>query len=218
VLRIHNYNGLANDKFVIVEFFGRVWIPPVGGVDEPTKLDGSDVWSPYKSSIVGASTAIEQDIAAYVSDHVLVAKLVQATISLRPHTGANDNALIVELHDAVLTGTVVVDDRGVRIESGQLAGRWSAHRALIALGDLADSSGFLCGNHPFATTLQAQVCDNLDIVSERANDNTNAPCDAMSLAIGFAAAPAEIGAAADPPHVDNNCPAGWNPTCSGPTR
>jgi hypothetical protein len=218
MMRIHNYNGLANDKFVIVEFFGRVWIPPVNGVEEMTKLDGSDVWSPYKNSIVGANTAIEQDIAAYVSDHVLVAKLVQATIALRPNTGANDNAVIVELHDAVLTGTLVVGDRGFRLESGQLAGRWSAHRALVAFGDLADSTGFLCGNHPFAAILQSQVCDNLDIMTERANDNTGATCDAMSLAIGFAAGPAHVGLAADPPHVDNNCPAGWNPTCTGPAR
>jgi hypothetical protein len=218
LLRIHNYNGLANDKLVILEFFGRAWIPPVGGVDRSTMLDGSDTWSVYTSSIVGVTTAIEQDIAAYVSNHVLVAKLVTATIALRPHTGANDNPLIVEFHDAVLTGTLVPTDRGFRIEDGQLAGRWPAHKALLALGALADSNGFLCGTHPFAMTLQAQVCANLDIMSERANDNTGDACDSMSIAIGFSAGPAHVGPAADPPIVPNNCPPDWNPVCTGPIR
>jgi hypothetical protein len=214
LLRIHNYNGLANDKFVIVEFFGRAWIPPVGGVEKPTAKDGSDVWSVYSNSIVGVSTAVEQDIAAYVKDHVLVAKLVTATIALRPNTGVYDNPVVVELHDAVLTGTLESTDRGFRLTSGQLAGRWPAHQALISFSALADSNGFLCGNHPFASILLQQVCDNVDISSQRANDNTGATCDSMSLAIGFEAGPAHIGTAKDPPIVPSNCPAGWNPTCA----
>jgi hypothetical protein len=214
LLRIHNYNGLANDKLVIVEFFGRAWIPPVGGVEQPAAKDGSDVWSVYSSSIVGVSTALEQDIAAYVTDHVLVAKLVTATVALRPNTGVYDNPVVVELHDAVLMGTLVPSDRGFRLASGQLAGRWPAQRALLAFSALADSNGFLCGNHPFASILQQQVCDNVDISSQRANDNTGTACDAMSLAIGFDAGPAHIGTAQDPTVVPSNCPAGWNPTCT----
>jgi len=216
LVRLHNYNGLANDKFVILEFFGKAWIPPVGGIDQPTQRDGTDTWSVYSDSIVGASTAIEQDIAAYVNDHVLVARLRTATFALRPHTGANDNPLVVELHDAVLTGTLVPSDRGYRIERGQVTGRWPAHRALLALGALADSNGFLCGSHPFYETLHTQVCDNLDIVSSRADDNAGATCDAMSLALGFAAGPAHIGPAKDPTIVPGNCPPGWTPTCNGP--
>jgi hypothetical protein len=216
LIRLHNYNGLANDKFVILEFFGKAWIPPVGGIDQPTHRDGTDVWSVYGDSIVGATTAIEQDIAGFVKDHVLVAKLRTATFALRPHTGANDNPLVVELHDAILTGTLVPSDRGFRIDAGQVTGRWPAHKALLALGALADSNGFLCGSHPFYATLHTQVCDNLDIVSARADDNAGAACDAMSLALGFAAGPAHIGPARDPFIVTGNCPPGWTPTCNGP--
>jgi hypothetical protein len=214
LLRIDNYNGLANDKFVVVEFFGRAWIPPVGSVYLPTAKDGSDEWSVYTSSVVGVSTALEQDVAAYVKDHVLVARLVTATIALRPNTGMYDNPLIVEFHDAVLMGTLVPTDRGFRLASAQLAGRWPAQKALLSFSALADANGFLCGNHPFAGLLQTQVCDNLDISSQRANDNTGTMCDSMSIAIGFEAGPAHVGPAKDPPVVPNNCPAGWNPTCA----
>jgi hypothetical protein len=214
LLRVHNYNGLANDKLVVVEFFGRAWIAPVGGVDQPTAKDGSDVWSPYTASIVGVTTAVEQDIAAYVKDHVLVAKFVIATIALRPNTGMYDNPLIVELRDAVLMGTLVPTDRGFRLESAQLAGRWPAQKALLAFSALADARGFLCGSHPYAALLQAMVCENVDIASQRANDNTGATCDAMSLAIGFSAGPAHVGPAKDPPVVASNCPPGWNPVCN----
>jgi hypothetical protein len=216
LIRIHNYNGLANDKLVILEFFGKAWIPPVGSVEQYTRRDGSDTWSVYRDSVVGVSTAIEQDIAAYVTDHVLVAKLRTATIALRPNTGVVDNPLVVELLDAVLVGTLVPSDRGFRLESAQIAGRWPAHKALLSFGALSDSSGFICGTHPFFVPLRAQVCGTLDIASARADDNTGAPCDAMSIAFGFSAGHAHVGSPLDPPMVQPNCPAGWAPNCNVP--
>ncbi len=215
LFRIHNYNGLANDKFIIVEFFGQTWIPPVGGVDQATRRDGSDRWSLYTGSIVGARTSVQEDIAAYVTDHVFVARLNTATIALRPNTGVYDNPLVIVLNDAILTGTLVPTERGFRVESGQLSGRWAATDAFTAIAQLADANGFLCGTHPFFVALKTQICENLDIASVRASDNTGATCDAMSLALGFTAGPAQIGnEIPNPPTVENNCPTSPKPSCN----
>jgi hypothetical protein len=214
VIRLRKYNGLANDQLVTVELFGKAWMQPDDAGAQPTpRRDGSDTWTVYPDTTV-LDIAVEQDLAAYVTDHTLVAHFKVATVALRPGTGVNDNPFIMEFHDATLTGKLVPADRGFRLESGNLAGRWPSDKILASFGALANEDGFICRSHPFYILLQVQLCATPDVMADSTQDNTMKPCDAVSFGLGFTAGPAHIGAVPAAPTLDpSTCGDDWQPTC-----
>ena len=158
MLKISDYNGAANDPVVTLEFFGKAWMPlDDAGVQPTPRKDGTDTWTVYPDTVGFISAgphAIQRDSLAYVTNHTLVAHLLDATIALRPETGVNDNPLVIEVHDAFMTAKLVSTDRGFRIESAMLGGRWPSERILKSFATLADVNGSICKNNGSLPSLE----------------------------------------------------------------
>jgi hypothetical protein len=214
LIRLRKYNGLANDQLVTVEFFGKAWMQPDDAGAQPIpRRDGSDTWTVYPDSTV-LDIAVEQDLAAYVTNYTLVAHLKVASVALRPDTGNNDNPFVMEFHDAILIGKLVPTDHGFRMEGGNLAGRIPSNRLLASFGSLANGDGFICRTHPFYLLLQIQLCAARDVMADSAQDDTKKTCDAVSFGMGFTAGPAHIGAVPASPALEpSTCGDDWQPTC-----
>lgn len=222
LIRVRNYNGTANDTSVEASLFLSNGTPSAtdGGAPLPPKFDGTDSWTIDPRSLLGgvAPPYIPQpnsaDTAAYVRDGVLVASL--AAVDLEFNAGSGLGSLRVNMTGAVVTGKLVPDGSGgYGIDDGMLAGRWSAQKFLTSLAPLKDpiTNAFLCGDASTYGSLKTLVCKNLDVTSYPQNDNTSAPCDALSLALGFAARSAHFGPVKPGVPPDHPCGAQWTDEC-----
>jgi hypothetical protein len=220
LLHILDYNGLANDTSVYVEIYDSPGTQRGdAGTPLPPAYDGNDVWLVYPDSVLtpGGNTYVGKyaDHNAYVTNHVLVAHIDPAPITIRPNVGSNDNPLIFTLSDVHLTGTLTPDGSSFRIDDGVMGARWPANEALLSFATLTDLSGnSICGNSSIYQGVASEVCAARDIVASPSGDNMQRPCDSISMAVGFAATAARFGTPPfDPGIVPGNCPNPWMPTC-----
>jgi hypothetical protein len=195
MLQILHYNGQANDTQVTAALFTSDGIATVGdAAPPPTKWDGTDVWSIDQGSVLlaDASPVVGKyaDGVAYVSGGTLVMH-VSFPISLGT---AGTGSLSVDLTGGVLTGQVEPADAGTyRLTDGQIAGRWNVPELLGALQNLAIGSSYLCRGTVLYENVKGLICQAADIMTSPGDDKTGATCDAVSLAFGFTADPANIG-------------------------
>jgi hypothetical protein len=212
LLHIHDYNGLANDKSVVVEYF------PSPGSQGPPGNDGGTAWYVTPESVLNGSpgqwVSIYQDLQAYVTDHVLVSHLASFPLLVLPSTGGNDNPITFELGNVVAQVTMVQSGSSWSLQNGQVGARWATSAALYSFHTLSDTGGnSLCGNNPTYQLVSSGVCAQADIASDPANDGKGLPCDALSVGLGFTASQALLGDELDPTIVPSVCPDGWAPMC-----
>jgi hypothetical protein len=92
-----------------------------------------------------------------------------------------------------MTGSLVKRGDGrYDIANGILTGRWPIQAMLQAVAQLNVSNSALCASSQIYDSVRSTMCSQRDIASLAAQDNTNAPCDAASVAIGFDAVAAQI--------------------------
>jgi hypothetical protein len=207
VLRISGYNGLADDNRVSVEAFGKVWMKSA------PLHQGRDEWLPYTDS-VAASRAKDWDLNAYVTGHVLVARFPSFSLSLRPGVGENDNPVVLELEQAVLSGTLEASPSGFTLKGGNVAARWPTARFLGAFSSIVYPEEPVCGSSAIYSLLKTKVCGSADIMSDGALDGQGRDCDALSWAGGFETEPALLGEPETPQIVPvTGCPPDWQPSC-----
>ena len=222
VVRVRNYNGTANDTSVETALFisNGTTSATDGGPPITPKFDGNDSWTIDPRSLLGgvAPPYIPQpnttDTAAYVRDGVFVASLAAADLEFNAGTGLG--SLRVNMTGVVVTGKLVPDGAGgYRVDDGVLAGRWPSQKFLTSLAPIKDpiTSDFLCGDASTYGSLKALICKNLDITSFPQNDNTNAPCDALSIALGFVARTAKLGPVMAGVAPLQPCGAQWTDEC-----
>ncbi len=210
VLRVRGYNGTANDSQVSVAAFSSNGTVPLddAGTNPVPKHDGTDQWGIDPASVVGTPppyVAAYEDDAAYVSGGVLVAN-VSFPFSIGTSFGAN----FLRLDGAYLVATLAKTAGGYTL-SGVVTGRWDTRNLLTgmqAIKDPFNPGQFLCGTNATYAAFKAAICAAADIASESASDNTGAPCNALSLAVGFQAEPAQLGGI---------LPSGTRPTPCGAT-
>lgn len=211
VLRVTGYNGAADDERVGVEVFGKVW-KQAGNPSE---------WLPYEDSVANGR-AVEADEAGYVSNFTLVARLPRLSLAFRPQLGENDNALVVELEEAVLSGTLEPGGGSFILRNGNIAGRWPTTKILGAFRvfefpDPFTDSDFMCEDNLAYLQVKSSLCKYADIMSSAALDELNGvpttACDAISFAAGFDTSAATLGTATTPEFVPTTCPVTWQPTC-----
>lgn len=213
LLRLHGYNGSANDSNVILEFFNS---PGIDGKTKPS-WDGTDSWKIYSDNVAtggGESTYVGEfiDLHAYVANYTLVGHFPSnLTLRVSPDTGENDNYLELPVSGSVLT--LQLDSSGPTETNGTFAARMSSSALLSSVHVLADDAGSLCGTNTLYKLLTLELCPAQDIMANPATDNTNEHCDALSLAINFTVNRAHLGSLSMPPQVPASCPVGWNPSC-----
>ena len=116
----------------------------------------------------------------------------------------------------VVTGKVVQKNGVWSISEGVLTGRWPSRKFLTSIQSIKVplTDEYLCGDSGTYASIKALICKNLDIVSSPQNDNTNAPCDALSLALGFEAVGAKFGAVKAGVGQLQPCGAAWTDDCT----
>ncbi len=222
LVRIRNYNGAPNDTSVEAALYISNGTEPQvdGGPPKTPAFDGTDVWTVDPRSLLGgiAPPYIPQpnsvDTAAYVRDGVLVASLANADLELAAGSGLA--SLKVNMSGVVVTGKVVQKNGVWSISEGVLTGRWPSRKFLTSIQSIKVplTDEYLCGDSGTYASIKALICKNLDIVSSPQNDNTNAPCDALSLALGFEAVGAKFGAVKAGVGQLQPCGAAWTDDCT----
>lgn len=179
LFRITGYSGATDDPAVVVEMLNAV-AANEGSGDLP-RFDGADRWTLDSASFVkGRTVALALD--AYVTRRVLVAHFSRLVPKLRIRPSVSTTLLIdLQLDDVTLVGEIAaVGASGATLKNAQLAGRSSISSWLAQV----QRAGACASTDPFAG-FQKRLCDLRDLAARAALDNKNAPCNAISVAIGF---------------------------------
>ncbi len=193
LLRVRNYNGTANDTQVSLAVFVSTGTTSDAGTNTPPKHDGNDHWGIDPSSLVGTPppyVAVNEDLSAYVTNGVLVAS-VSFPFGLGQSLGPN----FLRLDGAYLVGVLTKSATGYSA-AGVITGRWDTRNLLTGMQGIKDPLNkgmFLCGTDPTYQGFKTAICAASDVARAASLDNSNAPCDALSTAVGFRTEPALLG-------------------------
>ncbi|MBL8609981.1 MAG: hypothetical protein JNL38_21780 [Myxococcales bacterium] len=201
LLRVERYNGRDDDSEVTVSAYGsRGLVQPdgAGGITTPVppKLTAEDRWSVSKSSVIDeVQLASAQSAVGYVRGRKLV-------VAMDVTLGVSSDFRI-PIGGGVLVADVVGGPGAYRLSDAVIAGRWSLTDAVTSLGKLRDQDGtYFCEKRADVTyqAVKSTVCRSADLTKSPKSDRTGAPCDAISIAVGFDTAPASLGVVVpDPP-------------------
>ena len=180
LFRIGGYSGKPDDPQVVVEMLNAVAANEGGG--GVPKFDGTDQWTLDSASFVNGRT-VALTLDAYVTRGVLVAHFLKLIPKLRINPSPSTTLLLdLELDDVTLMGEIApVGTGGATLKNAQLLGRSPVSSWLLQVqraGQCASSDAFLA--------FRKELCDLRDLAGRSALDNTDAPCAAISVAIGFA--------------------------------
>jgi hypothetical protein len=203
LIRVTGYNGEPNDDRVRIDFY------PSPGLEKPLPWDCSKPdWRTHPCFTPDMPWTVEEgatadgrpgpelgdgkmfDDAAYVRDGYIVARLPEDTLFWFPGYKALVVAYPLRLQNAVVTGRIARGADGIwRIGDGMIGGR--------TLGDDVVKGFRLMGfcdtndpqNYDLMTTF---VRSNLDVLADGRSDS-NVPCNAMSVGIGYTAVQARAG-------------------------
>jgi hypothetical protein len=223
LLVVNNYNGLANDSNVTVDFYVSNGLEPgIDGGPQTPLFNGSDRWTRDHNSVAGDQGPVYTDDAAYVSDYFVVSQMPKAIpIAFGDRSFLGGATMI--LNGALIVGQLVqvsVGDAGLfgyAMNGGTIAGRWSTRDLLATLATIPDSQndagGFLCGSSISYQIIKTVVCQTADISESSSNDNKPvlAPCDAISVGLQFTAVPAQLGEVTEVPAAPAGCGDGGVP-------
>jgi hypothetical protein len=208
ILQISDYNGQANDTQVVAALYGSDGLEADPEAAPPTaKWDGTDVWTIDESFVldgIDASPILPNhyDAHAYVSGGTLV---MQVNFPLSLGTSGTGN-ITISLSGGVLSAQIEpVAGGGYKLGSGQVSGRWTASSVLTAAQGLTLGGSTICPGSSLYTNIKQQICAAADIMTDPTKDNKGATCDALSVAFGFTADPAVMGAVVPSPVRTGNC-------------
>jgi hypothetical protein len=218
LMRVSGYNGAANDTSVRLGVFisnGTVPLLDDAGTNPTPLHDGTDTWGVDPASLIGTPppyVASHEDGSAYVSGGVLV-----GSVDFPLGIGLAFGQDFLQLHGAYVTATVIQTAHGYALQGGMIAGRWDTRNLLTAMQvakDPFDKSVYLCGSDPTYQAIKKSICQAADIARVVQNDNTGAPCDAISLAVGFDTEPALFGGVLPPNSIAlTPCGASYSDQC-----
>ncbi|MBI5537269.1 MAG: hypothetical protein HY898_31395 [Deltaproteobacteria bacterium] len=199
LVRVRGYNGLADDDQVSV-----AWLVPLNFMKPPV-WDGTDAWGINGSCLNHDGTGkpdlespLITDTLAYVTGGRLVASL-KGGASLTLSTGMS-----IIINDAFLVAGLVQDGSKWSVQEGLLVGVWKTTDLLANLRYTTVGGQPLCATNGIYKNIKDSVCQKRDILAS--GGAPTAPCDAISLAFTFTAAPAKIALALDNPAGADPCP------------
>ena len=115
----------------------------------------------------------------------------------------------LELTGSVVTALLVRDGNTFRLEQGDLAGRWATSkllRAVSALHDPVNPGEYVCPGSQTYQNTKALICRAADIFADSKQTDVTQSCDALSVGIGFTAAPAKFGPVQQKQATISTCP------------
>jgi len=206
LIRVEGYSGEMNDPAVSVSLF------PSGGTGgKMPAWDGTDVWAVSAESVGdgGVSTPLFTSNGGYVSGGVLVATLPTTEVIL---AGGGTETITVRLSAGVLTAQIASVGGVWSLKNGVIAARWAAADVFKALSSYRDNNGNpICTNSGLSyTVVKTTICNDADILVDGTQPKS-APCDALSVGIGFSADPAVLGSLQDAGAVADGCSPATDP-------
>jgi hypothetical protein len=191
LLRVRNYNGLADDRDVRLDWYvpGPYWADKSDKSDVPS-WDGTDTWPIQSNSLVeqGGKFDIDRpkvyDEHAYVTGGVLVGSLSASAFQV-------SKDYTIDLSGAFITAKVVEGAQGWTLQDGVLAGRWKLSGMLAQASRIEIFSVPVCMDHPAYGGVKEKICALADIHSGLGGPTT--PCDSISAGLEFQASPAGFG-------------------------
>jgi hypothetical protein len=231
LLVIDDYNGEANDPNVTVSYYVSNGDRAAdGGIQRPA-FTGLDRWTIDPNSLAGTPTdipscannrqcqALFSDDQAYVANNEVVANFSGNQIPVAFGDRSFLGGATILLSSAVIVGTLqktalATPGFGYVLTAGTIAGRWSSKDLLSTLATIPDPAvdgGFLCSNILNYNIIKAAACGAVDISQNPHNDNTPAPCDAVSVGMRFTAGPAQLGGVYRVPPAPAGCAVGGLP-------
>lgn len=200
VIRIEGYDGERDDPSVKVAFFNAVTVNGDGGVP---RNDGTDSWTLDTESLLDNRFPTYFSSRAYVSGGILVADFVRLVLRARIPSAPKRFSLVqLELQSAHLVARIGPRTaKGASLEEGTIAGRTPA-AAILAQGMRSGA----CRDSGAYEALKPLVCASRDLALDPARDGRDQPCDALSLAVGFAADPALVAPGSASRTDDMPCP------------
>ncbi len=214
LIRIDEWNGTPNDSQVRVSVFSSL-----GAASPPLAFDGGDLWSVQDFSVAGITDAGTYLATASVDSAYVVDGKVVATLDtdLPISVGSSVQSVVsLVLSSGVIVADIAQGSNGVYTLSGTLAGRWSMQKMLTSFQvfyDPLDSTQHLCGNDLSYQTVKQYACNLADIATNVLSDNTNAPCDAISIGLHFDAVSAQLGAIVPSPEAGTPCGPSYTDSC-----
>ena len=194
VLRIRDYNGLADDNQVGVDWYVPTRFDALqDGGSEPPKWDGTDAWPIRSSGLQKPSGSnwdvnkpLNHDDYAYVTGGVLVASMAEGDLQV-------NESYTLGFSGAFITAKLEEQATGWAITDGTLAARWKLVKILTQFSNTNDPiyKAPICTDNLIYPSIKAKVCGYADIYSGVGTLTT--PCDSLSIAMKFRAAPARLG-------------------------
>jgi hypothetical protein len=205
LIRISGYGGGLDDSNVRVDLYPSPgleqplsidcaqgnWKSQLGWISvHPWRLDQAALDSGAGGAVVPSKSA---DPAAYVKNGYLVARLPDGAAFSLIGDSAPYSGLSLRLFKSVITARIERDPDGAWVlRDGVFAGRLRREDAIASVRQ----TGF-CDTAEYDTVL-ASIDASLDLLANGANAES-APCDALSVGIGFEALQATIGQAVSVP-------------------
>lgn len=195
LLQVSHYNGQPNDTQVTVAMFAsHGLVPGPDGGAATAQWNGTDTWTVDPRFVVGGADAgalvpTHFDTQAYVADGVLVGKMELPL----PFPA---NGVDIDLTSAIAMARIEPALGSFRLAEGMLAGRWTAPSVLTWVQTIRTKFGYVCKGTSLYSNVKQTICASLDVVGDPTQDRTGATCDALSLAVGFTADPAQLGPSA----------------------
>ncbi len=223
LFRMTSWNGASDDDDVFVEVFPAVGIIVQGDAGTKPQLTASDQWiRDTRFQLAGNLDASSiKSNRAYVSGGKLVASFADFTLPIS--VPDDPKKLDIRARELWLAGDLVTDASGTRITNATLGGRWKTAdflgevRLIYLKSTLGVMNQYLCemGSPAFIYgTVKKEACSGRDIRSASREDNTNMPCDALSVGLRFdtyavdRAGPFQLGPGYGPRCQDAGVPAG----------
>lgn len=208
LLSIKNYNGQRNDDHVDLAVLttgsftqdganGGVPAGPDGGGVAP-KFDGTDVWPIASDSFYDSDPNKPRLTSrdAWVTNGVMVGALGDLDFRLR--IGVSPVKLVdlrIQFLETFFTAKISKDERGLWVlKEGQIASRWRVDDLLAQVKYFPNplTGGPLCMNRENAYGIPHNfICAAADIYS--GPPSPSAPCNAVSVGIGFEGVQAKMG-------------------------
>jgi hypothetical protein len=204
LVQVSDYNGLADDPLVNVEFFFSVGLEGGDGAAPiAPKFDGTDVYTILPSCFEGDQPRWRA--SGYVNRGRLITKLSD-TVEL-----ATNFALPIA--ESVVVADIVEKDGKRWLSKGTWGGRVNANQLLTGLANTTVASVALCNDPSTFASVKKVICDAADITTVNPTP-PGSRCDALTLAGALEGAPAErLGSLLDRPKPPSLCGDGYRATC-----
>lgn len=205
LIRVQGYNGKPDDPKVNVALY-----PSKGAKVKPPMWDGTDVFLAVPDSVGdgGVDDPSFKSNGAYVSGGVLVATIPNTELTI---TGGGSNTITIRLSAGVITGKLAQVNTLWHLQAGTLAARWPVTEVFNSLSSFRDNNGKpFCTNQVAYALAKTRICDGADILVDGTQPKS-APCDALSIGLGFSADPVVLGGVSDAGALTDGCPAATDP-------